>query len=1508
MNPEFPHLTPEELEVRITALLLGELSAAEAEAVRERIAADAQLQQLHDQLQKTIGLVEQTTASVGSKATTTAKAPTLSYARREKLFAAFKTHRLQQQIASRRTRRELLAIAAMVLGLVAVTAVMFRSQIFDGLHKEKVADSKAYYGAVGRVPVTERVVVQHAMTEPVADSEGKDVSLMVSGGTFVGQQSELAGIVTAYDAASEPLKLKGGDASEKAPSGRALTELDLRSTSPANSTVLGGEGFGVAANNPTRIALPSLPPAATPGGKPDELNSQSGGVVAHNSGRIALPSTSSAASVSGEPSAPTSFGVVEGVSGSKDNRVLPLPEDRIVQTDLDLSHTSLGTAPPPGPTITFNNRRRADSQVPGMKPDDTTLAGGFGGVGGGGAAGFGNRLFNKVERPPSAQSNGSGQLSDLDYPTIAPEFGTATAPPPPPTTPVGKPGELKSQNGRVELRTGAASNPVVAFSDDSIEGFAVNGETPKPSTAFGNNVLQDSIRDLDADAIAITTNATVGLASSSVGAFGSGGGGFGGNLWDASGLIPGQYQNGGAPRFAIGEPNTPGGTRRSEEQRRNWLTTSRNDVDKPTASESTRTSQGIGGPMDLSKHGDGLSEQNTSLPIEAKKPVVQDSLKISGEVQEAKELYEAGKYAEAGQKLEQVLKEDPQNKAGHYYFQLSQDAQNPNPDQARGSWSKQTFPESRTRVTNMVAPPDQTPGKESGGLATNSKSDSGANVYSVRALGGVIKSELNGTSIVQLPELAQSILSTQPRNGTDQLAQGTQNAWSDRWGRQSAPQSGDRSTRNSVVASGTTPAENATPLTNVNLTGYITFDNRAGITAETSKPEVLFKLSPKIELPKAAEPDSREKTLASDEGQIRESEEAITRQTKELDSKKKPGGAVNQVTDLSGAMDRYGELTGRTIVRPPMPEKIVKENSPALTPDQEKQLLDSVLEMNEITLIPQGEKTIKALPQPQSTVEAAITGLPAESKELQGPSTTLVYTFTNANGRVIDEALKRAGGNGPALARIPNSSTVVARNTPEKIEEIRKAFKNADAQNYDEPPPPVQRTSAPIPQPDLQTVDNAFSTFSLNVSDVSFKLAAASLEKGVMPDPASIRSEEFINAFDYRDPEAPPGVPIAFNWDRAAYPFAHNRDILRFSLKTAARGRERGKPLNLVLLLDNSGSMERADRVRIIHECLRVLAGKLQPQDRVSAVSFSRQARLWLDGIPGDQASDLPQRIGSLTPEGGTNLEEAMRVAYQAALKHYMKNGANRIVLLTDGAANLGNVNPDALKKTVETHRMQGIALDCFGVGWEGYNDDLLEVLSRNGDGRYGFVNTPEAASTEFASQLAGALQVAASDVKVQVEFNPRRVTSYRQIGYAKHQLKKEQFRDNTVDAAEIGAAEAGNALYVVDVNPSGEGPLATVRVRYKVPGTSEYHEKEWPVPYNGAAKSLDQATPAIRLASIASAFSEWLASSPYGGEVTPSKLLNYLPGAIETFNADPRPKKLEWMIREASRLSGNTR
>ena len=145
----------------------------------------------------------------------------------------------------------------------------------------------------------------------------------------------------------------------------------------------------------------------------------------------------------------------------------------------------------------------------------------------------------------------------------------------------------------------------------------------------------------------------------------------------------------------------------------------------------------------------------------------------------------------------------------------------------------------------------------------------------------------------------------------------------------------------------------------------------------------------------------------------------------------------------------------------------------------------------------------------------------------------------------------------------------------------------------------------------------------------------------------------------------------------------------------------------------------------------------------------------------------------------------------------------------------------------------------------------------------------------------------------------------FRQIGYARHQLTKEQFRDNTVDAAEIGAAESGNALYVIQVNPQGQGPLGVVRVRFKVPSTGEYLEQAWNLPYAPQVAPLDQAAPSIRLAATAAAFSEWLANSPFGAEVDLGTLEHQLNGVPAVFAPDPRPQTLQTMIRQARSISG---
>lgn len=442
--------------------------------------------------------------------------------------------------------------------------------------------------------------------------------------------------------------------------------------------------------------------------------------------------------------------------------------------------------------------------------------------------------------------------------------------------------------------------------------------------------------------------------------------------------------------------------------------------------------------------------------------------------------------------------------------------------------------------------------------------------------------------------------------------------------------------------------------------------------------------------------------------------------------------------------------------------------------------------------------------------------------------------------------------------------------------------------------------------PEVATAENPFSTFSLNVADVSFRLAAASLDAGQLPAPGGVRIEEFINAFDYHDPAPPPGAPLAFHWDRVRHPFAHNRELVRLSVQTAARGREPGRALNLVLVLDRSGSMERADRVATCRAMLRVLAAHLQPADRLSVITFARTARLFAESVPGNHAGPVLEAVAALTPEGGTHLEEALRLGYQVAARHFLPGGVNRVIMITDGAANLGEVLPESLTQLVEENRRRGVALDAFGVGWEDYNDELLEALTRHGDGRYGFFNSPEEAATGFAAPLAGALQVAAANVKVQIEFNPTRVTRWRQLGYARHQLTAEQFRDNTVDAAELGATETGTALYALEVQPAGQGPLGVFRVRYRDPATDRYHELAWTLAYLGPAPEIAAARPAMRLAVVAALFGEWLAQSPFAGDVTPERLLPLLADVPEVFAPDPRPSQLVVMLEQAQALAGH--
>lgn len=442
---------------------------------------------------------------------------------------------------------------------------------------------------------------------------------------------------------------------------------------------------------------------------------------------------------------------------------------------------------------------------------------------------------------------------------------------------------------------------------------------------------------------------------------------------------------------------------------------------------------------------------------------------------------------------------------------------------------------------------------------------------------------------------------------------------------------------------------------------------------------------------------------------------------------------------------------------------------------------------------------------------------------------------------------------------------------------------------------------------ELVATQDPFSTFSLHVSDVSFKLAAAALAAGQLPDASKIRVEEFVNAFDYLDPLPTSDERVACQIEQAIHPFMMQRNVMRISLRTAATGRPENLPLRLTLLLDNSGSMERADRRQTVRKAFEALAAQVKPNDQVTLISFANRPRLVAERFSGSQVGELVQLVQNLPSEGGTNLEAALKLAMEKASEGITPENAaglqNRIVLMTDGAVNLGDANPASLSQLVLEMRDKGIAFDTAGISAQELNDEVLEALTRQGDGRYYLLDTAEEANSGFAEQIAGALRPSAKNVKVQVEFNPDRVGRYKLLGFEKHLLKQEDFRNDKVDAAEMAAAEAGVAIYQFEPMPDGRGDIGSVSVRFQDLATGTIIERRWPIPYDASAARFEQGSPGVRLATTAAMFASKLRGDALGDAVELKSLADTLTTLPPNFSAAPRVRQLQTMINAARQI-----
>lgn len=445
---------------------------------------------------------------------------------------------------------------------------------------------------------------------------------------------------------------------------------------------------------------------------------------------------------------------------------------------------------------------------------------------------------------------------------------------------------------------------------------------------------------------------------------------------------------------------------------------------------------------------------------------------------------------------------------------------------------------------------------------------------------------------------------------------------------------------------------------------------------------------------------------------------------------------------------------------------------------------------------------------------------------------------------------------------------------------------------------PAKKEPAPVdPGTEIAAAEDPYSTFSLSISDASFKTAQAALAKGEQPDPAGIRIEQFYNAMDYGDPAPASGEPVAAKIEQAAHPVVPGRNLVRVALRTAATGRSAAQPLRLTLLIDQSGSMARDDRRRAMDRALKELATLLTPQDRVTVVGFSLAPRLLADSLPGDQANKLTSMINLDANEGGTNLERALLLGSQLAASRKQAGAQNRLVLFTDGAANLGNADPERLAQTVKEMRQNGLPFDAAGLGTSELNDRLLAELARHGNGRFYVVDAAGDEPQSFAKQLAGAFRPAAENVKVQVRFNPQRVKGYKLVGFEEHRLKQEDFRNDAVDAAELAAEEAGVALYQVQPIPSGSGDLGEVSVRFRDTASGQMVERSWSIPYDPSAPGFDQAPPSLQLAGLAMLSAEKLRGGPMAAAIDFNQFTNPRATIRQTYPQARRVAELLEMI-----------
>ena len=462
----------------------------------------------------------------------------------------------------------------------------------------------------------------------------------------------------------------------------------------------------------------------------------------------------------------------------------------------------------------------------------------------------------------------------------------------------------------------------------------------------------------------------------------------------------------------------------------------------------------------------------------------------------------------------------------------------------------------------------------------------------------------------------------------------------------------------------------------------------------------------------------------------------------------------------------------------------------------------------------------------------------------------------------------------------------------------------------------------------LDVAGNPLSTFSADVDTASYSNLRRFLQAGQRPPRDAVHIEELVNYFPYHYTEPKDGNPFAASMEVASAPWNPTHRLVRIGL-TGREIPEADRPaLNLVFLLDVSGSMDMPNKLPLVKESMRLLVEKMKPTDRVAIAVYAGASGLALPSTPAAKKQEILAALDALHAEGSTNGAMGIQLAYDIAKANFITGGANRVVLCTDGDFNVGVTNQGDLARLIEEKAKSGVFLTVLGFGMRNYTDDTLRKLADKGNGNYGYVDNAAEAKKLLVEQLSGTLVTIAKDVKLQVEFNPAKVKSYRLIGYEKRLLAKEDFNNDKIDAGDIGAGHTVTALY--EVVPVGSAALddtpvvdplkyqgkkramsatadlspemLTLKIRYKAPASEVSSKLEFPLEDSGA--EFAGASQDFKFAAAVASFGMLLRESPHKGAVTYESVLGW---AEDGLGEDAGGYRHEFMglVKKAKACSG---